>query len=207
MHLTDRYTTAVHYALAVHGAHVRKGTRIPYAAHLMGVSALVLGAGGDEELAIAALLHDAAEDHGGERRLADIRQRFGERIAGIVRECSDSLDADDAARDWITRKREHLDRLQAAGDDTLVVWTADKVDNCRALGTDLQVRGPSVLESAQRSPAQALWYYRANLSLSERRSVRPELVVPLGTAVAQLAGLLAGYQDVAGDGPDSRVTR
>ncbi len=90
--LTRRYADAVGYACEVHARQVRKGTRVPYVAHLIGVSSLVLEAGADEDLAIAALLHDAAEDHGGEARLADIEGRFGARVAGVVRDCSDSLE-------------------------------------------------------------------------------------------------------------------
>lgn len=189
--LTDRYPRAVSYAATVHSSQVRKGTTIPYLAHLLGVSSLVLEAGGDEDLAIAALLHDAAEDHGGEARLSDISMRFGERIASIVRECSDSLAPEDALKvDWEARKREHLLRLRSASDDTLVVWSADKVHNCRAIVTDLHVHGADVLVKFRGTPTQILWYYRENLALADERSVRPALVIPLRDAVGQLAALI-----------------
>src|SRR3954469_13061462 len=90
-HLGPRYEDAVRYALVAHAGQVRKSTRIPYAAHLLAVSALVLEAGGTEVQAIAGLLHDAAEDCGGQARLDDIRLRFGTAVAAIVEACSDSL--------------------------------------------------------------------------------------------------------------------
>jgi hypothetical protein len=89
--LTDRFDRALLYATLVHGGQVRKGTSTPYVAHLLAVAATVLEYGGDEDLAIAALLHDSVEDQGGMARLEDVRNRFGERVARIVEACSDSL--------------------------------------------------------------------------------------------------------------------
>jgi len=89
--LTDRFDRALLYATHVHGGQVRKGTSTPYVAHLLAVAATVLEYGGDEDLAIAALLHDSVEDQGGKARLDDVRNRFGEGVARIVEACSDSL--------------------------------------------------------------------------------------------------------------------
>ena len=89
--LTDRFDLALLYATHVHGGQVRKGTSTPYLAHLLAVAATVLEYGGDQDLAIAALLHDSVEDQGGKARLDDVRNRFGEGVARIVEACSDSL--------------------------------------------------------------------------------------------------------------------
>ena len=89
--LTDRFDRALMYATHVHGGQARKGTSTPYVAHLLAVAATVLEYGGDEDLAIAALLHDSVEQQGGKARLEDVRNRFGERVAKIVRACSDTL--------------------------------------------------------------------------------------------------------------------
>ena len=187
-----RYADAVAYAADVHARQVRKGTTIPYLAHLLGVSSLVLEAGGDEDLAIAALLHDAAEDHGGEARLDDIAARFGERVAGIVRVCSDSLGAEGAPKaDWETRKAEHLARLQGADSDALMVWMADKVHNGRAIVTDLTVFGPVAMERFSAPADRVLWYYRENLALASARPVPPILLAALESVVEQMAVLLA----------------
>ena len=109
----------------------------------------------------------------------DIEARFGARVAGIVRDCSDSLEPDGAEKDdWETRKREHLAHLAEASADTLMVWMADKVHNGRAIVTDLEAHGPGVLSRFHAPPDRILWYYEANLALAEaqrcaRRAPRP----------------------------------
>jgi (p)ppGpp synthase/HD superfamily hydrolase len=165
--LTDRFDRALLYATHVHGGQVRKGTSIPYIAHLLAVAATVLEYDGDEDLAIAALLHDCAEDQGGKDRLEDIRNRFGERVAGIVSACSDSL-ADtgkgEQKADWQTRKEDYARHLRAADEDVLRVSLADKVHNARAILRDL--RKPEVGKTiwsrfGGRPKEKTLWYYRS----------------------------------------------
>lgn len=194
--LSARFAEAVHYAAVAHARQRRKNTDVPYIAHLLAASSLVLEAGGDEELAIAALLHDCAEDHGGEERLADIERVFGARVARIVRACSDSLAPEGAPKeDWETRKRAHLARLADADADVLLVWTADKVHNSRSLVTDLEV-GRDVLPGFHAGPDRVLWYYEQNLALAERREVPAVLVAPLRDAVGRLRLLLSSTDDV-----------
>src|SRR5438876_1568121 len=110
--LGNRFEEAVLYATHVHGGHTRKGTTIPYIAHLLAVTALVLEDDGDEDDAIAALLHDAAEDQGGRERLEDIGSRFGQRVAGIVEACSDTLETPKPP--WRERKQSYLQHLESA---------------------------------------------------------------------------------------------
>lgn len=185
--LGERFAQAVAYASAVHAAQDRKGTGVPYVAHLLGVASLVLEAGGDEDLAIAGLLHDAAEDHGGEERLADIAARFGTRVADIVRGCSDSLADEGVEKEsWEERKRAHLARLVDASDDVLVVWTADKVHNGRAIITDLAVEGPRAMDRFHAPPDRILWYYTSNLVLVEDRDVPAVLRAALTAVVQEL---------------------
>ena len=189
--LGPRYADAVAYAAAVHAEQDRKGTGIPYVAHLLGVSSLVLEAGGDEDLAIAGLLHDAAEDHGGEARLVDIAQRFGERVASVVRDCSDSLTAEGEPKaEWETRKREHLTRLAQVAPEALVVWFADKVHNGRAIATDLRAEGPTAMSRFNAPADRVLWYYEENLLLAQARDVPRSLAVALDSVVADLRELI-----------------
>lgn len=191
--LGDRYAEAVRYASAVHADQVRKGTTLPYTAHLLGVSSLVLEAGGDEDQAIAALLHDSAEDHGGEARLEDIERAFGPRVAAIVRECSDSLTPEGAPKaDWETRKHGHLRALADASSDGLLVWAADKVHNGRAIVTDLRINGPDAMARFSAPADKVLWYYRENLRLLRDRGVAPALVVPLTEVLQRMEELLVG---------------
>jgi len=164
--LTDKFDRALVYATHVHGGQARKGTSIPYIAHLLAVSATVLEYGGDEGLAIAALLHDSVEDQGGEARLQDVRNRFGDRVANVVEACSDSL-ADTAKgeqkEDWHTRKEAYLKHLDAAHHDVLRVSLADKVHNARAILRDLRKSdvGESIWSRFSQSRKDTLWYYRS----------------------------------------------
>ena len=139
--LTDRFDRALRYATHVHGGQVRKGTTVPYVAHLLAVAATVLEYGGDEEMAIGALLHDAAEDQGGSARLQDIRNRFGDRVANFVAACSDSL-ANTAAGEkkagWHERKEKYIAHLPELNRDTLLISLSDKVHNARSILRDLR---------------------------------------------------------------------
>ena len=170
--LTDRFDRALLYASQVHGGQVRKNTSVPYLAHLLAVAATVLEYGGDEDMAIAALLHDAAEDQGGVRRLDDIRNRFGERVAGIVRGCSDSLvDSGQAKEDWRVRKDGYLHHLETADRDALLVSLADKVHNARSILRDLRKSeiGRAVWHRFKRGRDDQIWYYQALADVYRRR--------------------------------------
>jgi len=164
--LTDRFDRALLYATHVHGGQVRKGTSTPYVAHLLAVAATVLEYGGDEDLAIAALLHDSVEDQGGRARLEDVRNRFGERVARIVEGCSDSL-ADTAGGErkahWQERKEAYLAHLRNGDDDLLRVSLADKVHNARAILRDLRKPevGDAIWSRFSQPKERTLWYYRS----------------------------------------------
>jgi len=163
--LTDRFDRALAYATHVHGGQVRKGTSVPYVAHLLAVAATVLEYGGDEEMAIGALLHDAAEDQGGNARLEDIANRFGERVARFVGACSDSL-ANTAAGEkkagWRERKEKYLAHLNALDADVLLISLSDKVHNARSILRDLRKEevGAKVWSRFSASREETLWYYR-----------------------------------------------
>lgn len=185
--LTQRYAEALLYAASAHEGQLRKGTDIPYVAHLIGVSSLVLDGGGDEDVAIAALLHDVAEDQGGHARLEDIRLRFGDRIAGIVEECSDSLTEDPQAKaPWSERKEAYITHLPLASSDALLVTAADKLHNARAIHLDLLVYGSSVWKRFKGTSEQILWYYRSVLSVLEQRQVSPVLTAALQEEITSM---------------------
>ena len=164
--LTDRFDRALLYATHVHGGQVRKGTNTPYVAHLLAVAATVLEYGGDEDFAIGALLHDSVEDQGGNARLNDVRNRFGEGVARIVEACSDSLaDTGKGERkaDWRERKVGYLAHLRTADEDTLWVSLADKVHNARTILRDLRKPdiGEKVWARFNVPTKQTLWYYHS----------------------------------------------
>jgi (p)ppGpp synthase/HD superfamily hydrolase len=133
---------------------------------LLAVAATVLEYGGDEDLAIAALLHDSAEDQGGEARLEDVRNRFGARVAGVVEACSDSLantSAGESKPHWRERKEAYIAHLQNAKEDILRVSLADKVHNARAILRDLRKPdvGKKIWSRFSQPREKTLWYYRS----------------------------------------------
>ncbi len=175
--LTDRFDRALLYATHVHGGQVRKGTTTPYVAHLMAVSATVLEYGGDEDLAIAGLLHDSVEDQGGAGRLEDVRNRFGERVAHVVAACSDSIantSAGERKPDWKTRKRAYIEHLRTADGDILRVSLADKVHNARAILRDLRKPeiGKEIWSRFSQPREKTLWYYRSLAEIILCRTAR-----------------------------------
>ena len=188
--LTDRFDRALLYATHVHGGQVRKGSSTPYVAHLLAVAATVLEYGGDEDLAIAALLHDSVEDQGGKARLEDVRNRFGERVARIVEACSDSL-ANTAKGErkahWQERKDAYIAHLGTADEDILRVSLADKVHNARAILRDL--RKPDVGEKVwtyfSQPKERTRWYYRS-LADQFRKRLPGQLSNELGEIVEVL---------------------
>lgn len=157
--LGPRFGQAFDLANQLHAGQLRKASRVPYIAHLMAVCALVLQQGGDEEEAIAALLHDTAEDQGGEQTLELIRGQFGEQIAQIVEECSDTFEVPKPP--WRARKQAHLTKLETALPATQRVMLADKLHNSRALLRDLRREGAAAWDKFNGGKEGTLWYYRA----------------------------------------------
>jgi (p)ppGpp synthase/HD superfamily hydrolase len=165
LHLTRSFTGAVDYARHVH-IEQRKGAEIPYMAHLLGVAALVMGEAGHagfpvtEDMVIAALLHDAAEDHGGLVRLKDIEQNFGANVARMVEGLSDSLAEDSGAKQsWLQRKQAYLHRLRTEPSDVRLISAADKLYNARAILEDYREIGPLVWERFKRGRQDQMWYF------------------------------------------------
>lgn len=159
MMLTRRYDEALCYAHDLHRSQTRKGTSIPYIAHLLTVSALVIEHGGDEEQAIAALLHDAAEDQGGPSVLEVIRARFGDGVASIVADCTDAWT--DPKPKWRPRKEAYLAKLPQAPVRSLLVSLADKTHNAEAIMLDYQQLGDALWPRFNGGAEGTRWYYGA----------------------------------------------
>jgi GTP pyrophosphokinase len=159
--LGPRFLRAFDFAARKHAGQTRKATTIPYIAHLMGVASLVLEAGGDEDLAIAALLHDVVEDCGGASMLKEVQRSFGKRVAKIVDECTD---ADTYPKPpWRERKEKYLRRLKQADEDTRLVSAADKLNNVRSILSDYRAIGNAIWERFNGGREGTLWYYRVLL--------------------------------------------
>ena len=169
-----RFESALLYANQVHHGQLRKGTGIPYMAHILGVAAIALEYGASEDEAIGALLHDAAEDGGGEARLAEIRARFGDAVADIVLGCSDSLvEHPEDKLPWRERKEQYLAHVEVASKSVCLVSAADKLHNVRSIVRDLRMHGDEVWGRFQGRRDGTLWYYEAVAHALLRRDHSP----------------------------------
>jgi GTP pyrophosphokinase len=183
--LGERFEEALAWTSSLHRRQARKGPAVPYVAHLLAVCSLVLEAGGDEDEAIAALLHDAVEDQGGAPRLEEIRSRYGDRVAQIVDGCTDAYEIPKPA--WQTRKEDFIRSLNEASDSVLLVVAADKLHNAQSTIENLKVEGPAVWERF-RGKERALWYYRQIADALARRG-ESSLTRRLRSAVDTLESL------------------
>ncbi|MGH3959361.1 HD domain-containing protein [Mycobacterium sp.] len=162
--LTPTFIEAVQYAADKHATQTRKGNGTPYLGHLLSVAGLVIEADGTETQAIAALLHDAGEDQGGEETLAQIRERFGADVALIVSECSDTFETPKPP--WRERKEYYIRCLVDASDEAILVSLADKLHNARAILRDFRDLGDELWQRFNvADPQQHLWYYRSLLEV------------------------------------------
>jgi len=184
MELTDRFSQALGFADCRHRGHVRKGTEIPYISHLLAVAGLVLEYGGSEDAAVAAILHDAVED--GKASGDEIRAEFGDAVAAIVTECSDTDQIPKPP--WRARKELYIAHLPQASASALLVSAADKLHNARAIVADYRQIGDRLWERFNKD-ADSLWYYR-ELVLAFRVTKAPAaLIDELDRVVSELERL------------------
>jgi (p)ppGpp synthase/HD superfamily hydrolase len=186
--LSGRFDDALAYASRLHRTQTRKGGDIPYVGHLLSVASLVIEGGGTETQAIAGLLHDAVEDQGGAPVLAEIRSTFGDDVATIVAECSDTDVVPKPP--WKKRKQDYIDHLGDASEATILVSLADKLDNARAILRDYRTDGDDLWQRFSiHDPQQHLWYYRSLLAVYQVRN-STWLVAELERVLGELAGLV-----------------
>jgi len=187
MSLSARFDEALAYAHEVHRDHLRKGTQIPYISHLMAVAAIVLENGGDEETAVAALLHDVIEDGGGEVARQEIRRRFGKRVVDIVDECTDAEVIPKPP--WRERKGKYIAHLRHASPQARLVSAADKLHNARAILADYRVVGEGLWERFNASREETLWYYRELVTAFKEGGTTP-LIEELERVVNELVRMV-----------------
>jgi (p)ppGpp synthase/HD superfamily hydrolase len=188
MELGERFYDALVYAARLHATQRKKGSDAPYVAHLLGVTAIVLEHGGDEDQAIGALLHDAVEDQGGEARLEEIRGRFGGAVAEIVESCTDSFTTPKPP--WRERKEQYLAHLPEASGSAQLVSAADKLYNVRSIAEDFRAHGDAVWQRFKGGRDGSLWYYREMVGRLDKLQGTP-LLDQLRRAVAELEDLVA----------------
>jgi (p)ppGpp synthase/HD superfamily hydrolase len=185
-HLTNRFLEALSFATRLHANQKRKGTDEPYIGHLLGVASLVLQYVGDEDEAIAALLHDAVEDQGGPVTLRGIKRKFGKKVAAIVESCSDSFETPKPP--WLERKKEHLVKIRRASASVRLVCAADKLHNARSILADYRVIGEQLWKRFSGGKEGTLWYYREMAKALKRSGAGP-LVKELSRVVEEIEKL------------------
>ena len=188
MALSSRFEEALVFATRLHARQRRKGTAIPYIAHLLGVTSIVLENGGNEDEAIAALLHDAIEDQGGASTREEIRRRFGDMIVAIVDGCTDSEVIPKPP--WRARKEAYIAHVRQAPPSVRLVSAADKLHNARSILADYRVSGDALWQRFTGGKEGTLWYYRS--IVSALRDVGPTpLVEELDRVVTEIEQLAA----------------
>lgn len=184
---TRRFRDALAYVLDLHGSQRRKGSATPYISHLLAVAAKVMEDTQNEDVVIAALLHDAIEDQGGEATRSEIRERFGARVESLVVGCSDHLGG--AKRPWRERKENFIRRLEEADEDALVIIAADKLHNARSVLRDHRARETDIWSIFLGGREGSLWYYRSIQAALSRRLPENATVQELEAAVSRLEKL------------------
>jgi (p)ppGpp synthase/HD superfamily hydrolase len=184
--LGTRFDEAMVLASTLHRDQLRKASGVPYVAHLLAVTSLVLEEGGSEDMAIAALLHDAAEDQGGEATLAGIRAAFGADVARWVQQASDTFVR--PKPDWEQRKRHHLAAIPMADREARIIMLADKVHNARSILADHMRIGSEMWERFSVPRERTVWYYETLLEVFDRE-LSPTLYDGLTECVRQMKEL------------------
>jgi (p)ppGpp synthase/HD superfamily hydrolase len=189
--LTTRFQEGLALATRVHAGDMRKGTSIPYLAHLLGVCALVLTDGGDEDEAIAGLLHDTLEDHPDSVSRTQLQDLFGARVLRLVDSCTDTpADYRGGPKPaWRERKLRYLEHVRHARPDELRVSLADKVDNARAILADYRSLGDALWARFSAGREDQLWYYGALVDVFRAASPPGRLLGQLEAHVEELRSL------------------
>jgi (p)ppGpp synthase/HD superfamily hydrolase len=184
--LGDRFEQALVYATRLHFQQIRKGSGVPYISHLLSVAALVIEDGGDENEAIAALLHDGIEDQGGDKTRQEIRSLFGEKVVSIVNGCTDAEAIPKPP--WQKRKQKYIEKMRHASPEVRRVSMADKLHNARSILADWHraKENPVSAETSKSTPIDAqeicdyiwnrfeggkegtLWYYRSLIEVNRQ---------------------------------------
>ncbi|MCL2936079.1 MAG: HD domain-containing protein [Trichodesmium sp. MAG_R02] len=187
MILSHRFTQALVYATELHAEQIRKGSKVPYISHLLGVASIALEYGADEDEAIAALLHDAIEDQGGQTVRAEIRVRFGERVTEIVDGCTDTDTTPKPP--WAERKKAYIARISSTLPSVRLVSAADKLHNIRSILKDYRTQGDVVWDLFKGGKQGTLWYYRSLVAAFHEADSTP-IVIELDRLVTELERLV-----------------
>jgi (p)ppGpp synthase/HD superfamily hydrolase len=174
---------AIEFAVRAHCGQYRKGTRIPYVMHAIGVGRILIENGCDDWLVAAGILHDTVEDTA--TSLEDIRRSFGGEVADLIALSSEP----DKTATWEDRKRHTLATLESASNDVLLLAMADKLDNIRSIRVALGREGEKVWSRFNRPKADQAWYYRSLADVFKRRAAEDVLFRLLSEFRGQVVGV------------------
>jgi (p)ppGpp synthase/HD superfamily hydrolase len=200
--LSRQFEKALVYATRVHGGQLRKKTKIPYIAHILGVTAIALEYGANETEAIAALLHDAVEDCGGAKRLRDIERKFGKAVAKIVDGCTDTDQVPKPP--WLERKKAYVAHVRDASMPTKLVSASDKLHNIRAILMNYREEGEKLWTRFNGGKHGTLWYYRALVTAFSGKRIQP-LIQEIDRVLTELERLANNGKPVAESPPSQPV--
>lgn len=189
MLLTPRFRDALNLVYELDANHPRKGTDIPYLAHLMSVCSMVLTGGGDEDQACAALLHDTLEDHAKSVTREALEARFGKRVCALVEALTDTPKRYRGGEkpEWRPRKEAYLRHLGKAKKEVLLISSADKLDNARAIFEDYKKIGDKLWPRFNGGKEGQLWYYRELVKAYRAAGFRNPVTRDLERVVEELA--------------------
>jgi len=188
MILGSRFESAIAMAMRLHSTQVRKGNGSPYIGHLLAVTSLVVENGGTEDEAIAAILHDAVEDQGGHSALHEIRSEFGNKVANVVAECTDTFEAQKSP--WRKRKEDYIATIPSKSASARLVSIADTIHNAQSLLNDFSATGHELWERFNGGRNGTLWYYRTLAEAFEKTGPQ-QLAMQLRSLIGQLDDTLA----------------
>lgn len=195
MNLSPQFEEALQYAVVIHAGQTRKGTAIPYLAHLLGVASIALEYEANEDEAIAALLHDAGEDAGGHGRIEDIRVRFGNSVAEIVQSCTDSEVM--PKPEWRKRKEDYIDHVAKASASVRLVSASDKLHNARAILRDYRQHGDALWSRFNGKKEGTLWYYRGLVEAFQKANEGEVLKTALSDLIEELHRVVEEIESLA----------
>ncbi len=185
--LGKKFEQAFLYACEAHRTQTRKNSHTAFIAHPIAVASLLIECDFEEDVIVAALLHDVVEDQGGKLRLDDIRNIFGQYVAELVAVCSDSMrNIGEEKEDWDKRKKRYYEQLDFGPIEALQISCADKIHNLRSIVSDYDISGDVIWSSFSASPDEMWRYYRRLQTLYAQRGVHPRLQAALNFALKQV---------------------
>ena len=191
MRHTPQIKKAIQFAARKHRKQYRAESEpLPYITHLFSVALLVAEDGADEEVVIAALLHDTLEDT--DTMLTELSENFGERVSSLVHTVSEPVAEDGTELPWRERKEKYLEQIALGEDEALVIAIADKIDNIDSKLEAYAVEGAALFDRWGQTPENYKWYHGEVLALAQKRLSNHPLTRRLAEEFERERDMLSG---------------